>query len=489
MLTLRAALCACLAVAVAAPAVLAEDKAERVAKEIAKKETETRAAISKELSALATWCAGKNAIDDARAALALGLELAPGDKALESAKEKLKDAKKAPPKDYSAEYAKKKRAAYDACAKAIATLVVFSGKNGVWDRFEERVEQLSMKLGSEAGIQMVGAVYFEPYRKWFNAADAKKLQEGGEFHDGKWLDAKAVAKLDAEHSKWDNPWRISDDVHEIKTTAPLRTAKQLLIHVGAYREFFVKYVADGWELKKPEGKLPIIVTLTQKDFMEQLEKDGYHKKGEQIRMAAVYMHGSGPLNPVYATFEPRGEGGGVTEVKIDYVKTVLQHECTHQIATEYSYWNVDHGEDVDSQYWSVEGLATYMESWQLGRTGWKLTHPNPDNHDQGEDYSFAHCKTNSHLPQSLKGFFDLSHDNFVKADHYALAAGISYFLSEAEGRKYRPGFLKLCEQVHTSRVTKKTLGECFPGQDWEQMHKEYKQFIAGIKLDEVRKKN
>lgn len=490
MLTRRLSLACSLFVVAAATAVLAEDKSERIAKDIAKKETEARALVSKELVAFAGWCANKNAIDDARGVLELGLELAPGDKALEAAKEKLKETKKPVPKEYSADFAKKKRAAYDACAKAIANLVVFAGKNGNWDRFEERVEQLSMKLGSEAAVQLTGAVYFEPYRKWFNAADAKKLQDGGELHEGKWLDAKAVAKLDAEHADWKNPWLISDEVHEIKTVAPLRTAKTLLIHVGAYRELFVKYVADGWELKRPEGKLPIIVTLTQKDFVEQMEKDGNHKKGERVTMAAVYMHGSGTLNPVYATFEPRDQSGAVSTVGIDYVMTVLQHEATHQIATEYSYWNAAHDRiGGDFQYWCVEGIATFMEAWKLGRTGWKITHPNPANHARDEDYSFAHSKENPHLPQSLKGFFDLSHDNFVKANHYEIAATVAYFLAEGEGRKYRQSFFKLCEQVHSNKDTPKTLAECFPGADFEAMHKEYKQFVAGIKLDEVRQKN
>src|SRR5205807_1626208 len=152
-----------------------------------------------------------------------------------------------------------------------------------------------------------------------------------------------------------------------------RTAKTLLLHVGAYRDKLVSYVSDGWELRKPEGKLPIIVTETQQDFVDQMEKGGHRKKGERMNMAAVYMHSSRQLNPVYVTFEPRDESGATGKVGIEYVSMILQHEVTHQIATEYSYYAADHSRLGDKyQYWSVEGIATFMEVFKLGKTGWKL---------------------------------------------------------------------------------------------------------------------
>jgi hypothetical protein len=218
-----------------------------------------------------------------------------------------------------------------------------------------------------------------------------------------------------------------------------------------------------------------------------MEKNGHHKKGERVTMAAVYVN-QGPLSPVYATFEPRDEGGGVEKVEIDYVLRVLQHEVTHQIGREYS--NFAHGGEGtgEYQYWCVEGVAVFMENFKLGRTGWTLAHPNPKN-GKSDEYAFHWCKENPHLPQSLEGFFRLSHDNFVKANHYELAGGVSYFLLEGEGRKYRKGFLELLQRVHRGNDSKSMLGECFPGVDFDKMHKEYKQFIADLKLDPEQKAN
>jgi hypothetical protein len=378
--------------------------------------------------------------------------------------------------------------------------MVFAGKHNVWDHFEEQLDILASKLGSEAAVAATGAVYFEPYRRWYNPADGKRLLDGGEkgteVHpqdDTKWLDAKEVKALDDQHSTWSNPWVLADDVHELHTTMPVRTAKTLLLHVGEYRDMFVKYVADGWELRKPEGKLPIFVTATQKDFRDRMQADGHLKPGERINMAAVYCPSSRPLNPVYATFEPMDESGATAVMNTQYVAMILQHECTHQIATEYSMFDADfsgHGEKY--QYWSVEGIATFMEVFRLGKTGWKLTHPNPKNHQEkasGNECAFAFCKDNLFLPETLKGFFDLTHDHFVRADHYQIAATVSYFLLEGEGKKYRKSFLKLLQLVHQSKDTNHTLQDCFPGVNFEQMHDEYKHFVGDMKLDEVEKAN
>ncbi len=52
-----------------------------------------------------------------------------------------------------------------------------------------------MKLGSEAAVQMTGAVWFEPYRRWYNAPDAKKLQEiwGGTYKSQRGMGKGLVA--------------------------------------------------------------------------------------------------------------------------------------------------------------------------------------------------------------------------------------------------------------------------------------------------------
>jgi hypothetical protein len=483
-------------------AVSADDKKEdkktaAATADVQKKETFTENQVAAELAKLATWCVAQNGPDDARRVLELGLQIYPENKALKKQKDEVKDAKQAPSKKYRDELKKKEHDAYEKCAKMIADLVVFAGDKGIWDHFEERVEAIAMKLGCEDALvppkKGAIAVWFEPYRKWFNGADAKKLEAGGERIDGKWLSANEVAKLDEQHSKWSDPWVISDEVHEIKTTMHYRIAQQLLVHVGAYREMFIRYVSDGWELRKPEGKLPIVVTETQDDFKAQMIENGHMKKGDRVTMAAVYMHRLAPLNPVYVTFEPANDDGSTHKVDIEYVSEILQHEVTHQIATEYSYWNADHstyGEDC--HYWCVEGIATFMEVWRLGRSGWKLTHPNPKNAmtpGTGHQCAFANMKDQPDLPGTLTGHFNLKHDNFVRPDYYDIASTISYFLLEGEGRKYRKGYLKLLALRHEGKISTSSLEECFPGVDWKEAHEEYKKFVAGIKLDEVIKKD
>jgi hypothetical protein len=459
--------------------------------EVQKKEAFVQKEIVTELSRLATWCAGRNGFDDGRRALEVGLGIFSEDPLLSAQLEKLKGKTGTLPKGFREDLAKKESSSYAKCAKLLAQLVAFAADRGNHDHFEERVETIAMKLHCEQALEQPGhgaiAVWFAPYRRWVSQADFKRLEAGCEQIDGAWVQASEVKKLDERHATWSDPWLVSDDVHEIKTTMSYRVARQLLAHVAAFRQMFLRYVADAWELRLPQGKLPIVVTATQDDFRDQMKRAGHWTDGGN-NMAAVYIQSTAPLSPVYVTFEPMDETGKTRKVGFDGLETILQHEVTHQLASECSSWNAEAGTlGADYQFWCVEGLAAFMETWQLGRSGWRLTHSKPTavarQKESGHSFAFASFRARVSLPE-LRTMFDTPRAQFVHADQYDFAATLTYFLLEGEGRRYREGFLHLLALEHARKIQASSLETCFPGVSWGEVQTQFRRFVSGIALDD-----
>lgn len=368
-------------------------------------------------------------------------------------------------------------------ADLLADLALVAKKHGLHERFAERLDAMRIQGSSEKAIGRTGAVYFEPYRRWVSAEDAQRLLAGGERIEGEWRDKDAVTLLDKKHATWSDPWILRDAVHELRTTVPYRQARALLLHVGAYRAFFLARVAGQWDLRAPKGLLPIVVTETQAQLRAQMKDRA--KDVERLNATAYYLQSPRALNPCVATFEPTEASGAKVKVGVEDVLLALQHEVTHQIAYEYSKHDFDATRPGKFQAWSVEGLATFFMGYRLEKTGWRLRHLRriPVGEGRSTEGDIAWCVENRAKLPALDGFLALTTEKFVKPEQYHFAAVLAYFLLEGEGGKYRQRFLKLLEVVHRVRDTEKTWRECFAKVDSKKLEKELQEFVAKIEVE------
>jgi hypothetical protein len=366
------------------------------------------------------------------------------------------------------------RAEDEARADALAELALVAAKNGESEKFSETLDRIRFECWSEKAVAKTGAVYFEPYARWVLPGDAKKLEAGGELVDGEWLEKDAVAALDKKHSATSDPWVLSDEVHELRTTVPYRKARALLLRVGAYRRFFLSRVKGEWDLRAPAGKLPVIVTETQAQLRAQMKDRA--KDVERLNAVAYYLQSPRSLDPCIATFEPTDASGAKAKVGIEDVIVALQHEVTHQIAYEYSKHDFDRTRAGRHQAWCVEGLATFFMSYSLEKSGWRLR--------LSRRAEVGWCVANKAKLPSLEGFIALTKEKFLKPEQYALSAGLAYFLLEGEGGKYRARFMKLLEVVHRVKDTDRTWKECFAKVDLKQLQRELVSFLERVELED-----
>ncbi len=465
------------------PAGAGQEPAAAAAAALKKIEDSGRAKAADEIARLARYCALTNAYDDARRDYAKALAFVAGSKSIKTELAAIKGKTARPPKTALAGIVERRLKALAKCTEHLTPAVAAYAKA---DRSDELGALVSMMRaqGLPVGdlLRKFEIEVYEPYLDWRTKSAIAKLDAGWEYVDGAWCDPGKVAAMDAAHSIWGSHWVFADEVHEVRTTLPRRTAKQVLAHVGAYRRFFLDYFTGEWDLVQPTVKLPVIVTKTRAE-MEARTAEFKWAPPPPPKAAAYYLAGIGAGNPFFVSFEANMETGKSAQLDFEGLRRTFEHELGHQIAYEYSK-HAD-GRDYDAEFrWVSEGVAEFLPNYDLVEGEWKLTHPHFHTTEEGAlESAFGWCHDNADRLPTLSFFFEQPSAAFnVKSYH--VAAALSCYLLEGKDREYRPRYIDLIEAVHRYRATPKSLAACFEGIDLDTLGAELRDFCAAIDLDD-----
>lgn len=463
---------------VAGPAVVQD-----LPKDLARKEHAARKQAAGELTRLAKYCRQGKAYVLARAEFRRARALHPGSGPAKKGCGRISTREGIPRAGFRKSCEKKRRAVHRSCVKRLAEVALLIHGKGFPERFEHLARLAAAHFPLKDVRSRFKVVWFDPYRRWVHPTTARKLRSGQERIDGKWVSRAEVEKLDEGHRTWDNPWIVSDAVHEVRTTLGLRAARRILGHISVYRRFVLDRFRGDWDLRPPEGKLPVIVTPTRAELLSRIRKYARDRDVTSIG-CAFYLQSSSSLNPCFVTLELRDSVGRTLTLPVDKIYLPLQHEIAHQIAFEYSKYDYDRTRHIGYQFWCVEALANYLEYHVIEKGVWRLTHPRLISLGDGfVEGAFHHCKQNLQGLPALKDFFATPLDRFMTAENYHMAATVAYFLLEGEGGRYRKSFLKLLETVHKVRDDKEILHRCFQGIDLSALQRQWERFVRRLEVD------
>ena len=449
--------------------------------------------VSEQLLELARFCTRNKAYREARAELETVLALVPDSPPARKELEALADLASDPTRYFRENGDRERSNAHARAAFKLAELAQgyeSSGDRERYDRWVEAIQDHFPGETAEKALKRLGLVYFEPYLEWMKPADWQRLDQGLETVEGEWKDPDEVARLDRQHSSRSDPWVLTDGTHELRTTVTLRLGKKLLAQVTAYRRFFLKQFGRAWDLRAPQGKLPIFLARNREEYQAEIDAVG-KRLGEAIappeNTAAFYHLSERPLNPCFVTLEAQTLDGSLLKFGWDNVLLVLKHELTHQVAFEYSRASGKPGKLPRLNYWVVESLANFMCFYANDRGHWHLSRPRtiPTRNEGTYEVSpFAWCLEHEDRLPRLERYFETPPDRFMTEECYSVATCAAYFLLFGEHRKYRAGYIRLCELVHEHRATEKSFDECFPGVDRAALERQFHRFVSGIALDE-----
>ncbi|MCI0340994.1 MAG: hypothetical protein L0216_07545 [Planctomycetales bacterium] len=464
------------------------------APDLTKPEAVAFATVEKEMLRLAAAAVAAKDAAGAERALRLGLDVWPGSTKLKAELErvhKLAAAGKAFPPGPPTAAAREKlvstaAAAPDACSKALGEAALLLRPD-----FPERSERLvgivKTSFPTEEALAKLEPAYFAPYFTWFSKGAAARLEAGDELLDGKWIPADRVADLDSSHSTWENPWVLADETHEVNTTLPLRTAKQILHYIGQFRRHFFSRYGHHWDLRHPGGKLPVYVTQTREELGERLRKTGMGVQQGELGYATYFLSPS-PRMPIFACFEiPIGNSDIVRVPTFDFIQIKFTRELTYQLLFEYSKHGANKSRaHLEHQCWSTQAIARYLGFHKYDGLEWRLTRPQelPLPPGQGAlDTPFMWCKQNRSKIPPLKWYLALDRKGFEFPSSDDIATLLGWFLIEGEGGKYAPRFYALLQDVIRIEDTPKLFEERFAGVDKAELQKEWERFLETYTLD------
>lgn len=453
---------------------------------LVKRQTAVHKKVSRELVNLAKTCSSCKAYGEAGDHLRTALLIAPGEKTPKKELEKIVGRKDAPNERGLERIAREREKTTAKCAELLLEMANFSEKKGCSELFEVSATILYRHFPESAKATGLDLVYFEPYLRWVRPDTADHWLAGYERIDGKWCDREAVKELNAKHAKWSNPWVLKDEVHEVRTTAPLRDALAIMAYTTEFRKFFFSFFAGFWDLRQPHGTLPVIVTVTQEEFRDKLRKTGSGLRGGQPQGGAYYVWSNYPLNPCLVTFEPLMANDETYVVNLGGLLPILRHELTHQMAYEFTkYCSNDRRLGTDYE-WVTEGLASLMECFELGKQGWGMNLN--DMIPFGKGYTknrLAYCKENVESLPKLKSFIRRSWNEGDAISNYCMAASLTYFFMEGEEGRYREPFLKLLMEVHKVNADPLSFKNAFGDIDFGILQTEWEDFIQAMKLERM----
>jgi len=386
----------------------------------------------------------------------------------------------------------KSREVHERISLALAEAAL-SVKAAAPERYQRYLELLRRNYPSEAANALLGIAFYEPLKRWVSREEAAVLRAGGDYYRGELLPPERVAELNRQHATWEDPWVLSDEVHELRTTVPLRQANQILGFISAYRAYVLERFGDGWAFQAPRGKLPVIVTRTRAELHEQMrlavrDRPGLRGLRPQSVGVAFYLHTGGSLDPCFVTYEGMDATGKTFTIAwddFDQLLLPLAHEVAHQIAFEYSKFAARPRRSIRYHYWAVEGIANFLAQHAWNGSEWILNRKRVISwgESNGEN-PFSYCqRMRSELPP-LKQFMKISVRDFLEPGNYQIATTVVYFLLKGEGGKYRARFLDMLEAVHQVRDERRSFAKAFEGVDLDTLQAEWERFLEELTFAE-----
>ncbi|MGQ0612558.1 MAG: hypothetical protein ACT4PV_02245 [Planctomycetaceae bacterium] len=368
-----------------------------------------------------------------------------------------------------------RRTSHATCAALLARFAQEAAKAGELER-----AWLAWTDARLLGDRAPDLVWYAPYGLVVREQDRLRLDAGREFLDGRWRTRDEVERLDALHDAFAHPWILERDGTVVETTMPLRTARQVLFHAVSFRRHLIAQFAGEWDLRAPEGRLPILVARTQEEFQELATLHGGPDGSGNPRVAAYYLWSSNPLNPCLVTFQPIDSGTGrPLSIGFEQLAFTLRHELAHQVFFEYSRHKAPRPRPVAHHFWAVEGLAEFCSNFTLSEQGWRLAYLRRVPLGRGFfEANFAHCKAHFASLPSLEAFFAMPKEEFTTMAHYHQGATTSAFLLHSP--RWRGPFLRLAEAVHQGGAAP---GAWYRAEELASMQKEWAAYVAALALE------
>lgn len=337
---------------------------------------------------------------------------------------------------------------------------------------------------------------------WIKERDLTRYQSGERKWRGSWITAEKAAEI---HRNFSTPWEIETEHFYVKTNHSFERGVEIARKLEQYHGFFHRMFASFFET--PEQLMERFKTVSRNNGRfsppRQLKVHYYRNKRDYVdalkdkippieKTNGLYYE---PTQTCYFFNQPAGD-----EAERAALDDTLFHEATHQfldiptlrdraaaanaranrLRRPPTRWIV--GEKRN--FWVVEGIACYMESFRITEQGYSLGDPY-HSRPQSARVRMTDPRYRFFLP--MRRFVALGMQEFQSSrelsQRYTQGAGIAHFLMHYDGGRYRDGFMQHLAELYRPDVkdplTEPSLEEAL-GVSFAELDQQYTEYISNL---------
>lgn len=308
---------------------------------------------------------------------------------------------------------------------------------------------------------------------WIPEEHVDRYERGERLVERRWVSAAKEAEIRRD---FDNAWEIKTEHYLVRTNHSLERgvelARKLEDFHGLFFQTFAGYFSNQDQLKQlyePAARaLPIPEPnevhyyRTRDEYIQVLKQ----KTEQDIEMTqGIYF----PVNGIAYFFEnPEAEGD-----------STLYHEATHQLLSGSRKTGPI---GMKANFWVIEGIACYMESFQ--RDGDRFSVGDPA-HVRVQAARMNFMKDGYYVPLrefSAMGMKPFQLDKNVRKNYSQSAALCHFFMHYEEGR-YREALIEHLSQIYSTREKVRESPDSLStltGVDNEELDRQYGKYIQTL---------
>jgi hypothetical protein len=308
---------------------------------------------------------------------------------------------------------------------------------------------------------------------WVTKSHVARYEKGEQLWKGQWLPVEEVAKY---RNQWANAWEVETEHYVIRTNASLERGVEFGAKLEKLYAIFFRLFAGFFSPRdqlamlfdppnrrtaigkidepdrRPTKKFRVYFYRTRDEFLETLRP--HVKTGLEVS-TGLYL--TGTRTAYFYVHEQMDEA------------TVI-HEATHQLFSESREHR--HGDGSRGNFWVIEGIACYMESFRDRGGHVELGAWDTPRLKRGRTRIEKLIPLEKLVQLGMKDF-----DGEEIYDLYAQSACLCHFLMHHENGRYRDVFVKYLEEVYLGRAEHQTLAEIL-GVDYASLDRQFRQHVA-----------
>jgi len=329
------------------------------------------------------------------------------------------------------------------------------------------------------GFILYGDEWFSPYDAsmtrrgyvwsndfgWILKSHLPRYEKGERYYGGRWISAEKEAEIRRD---FDKAWQIRTAHFLVKTNHSQERGVLVASKLENYYNFLMQTFAGFFNTPDQLQKLfdgagsGFARTATN---IKPYEVHYYRSQEEYITRLKRKVPQIAITNGLYIT----SQRTAYYFYSKDEKDSTIYHEATHQIL--YESGGRDRAVAENRNFWIVEGVSCYMESFQHVDGRYSLGNPKYDRFHAAR-YRLLHDKYYVPLEKFARmGIVEFQNDPNI-SKNYSQASGLSHFFMHYENGKYREAFIAHLMQLYQGRKNAQPLDE-LTGVDFETLDREY----------------